>query len=136
MELFFTPNLDLKKIEVSFPVRVNCDPSLNLTLYMQYPEMCDSQEANYTIAFTERASGYSWESVSKQLMVCDGDTVEVDVTEVELFKLETGYNVTVTISTVVGNISSNTEFGRPPHNIHVKHCINTSHFRHMYTIWR
>ena len=44
-----------------------------------------------------------------------GDLVRVDLTEVQWLSLEEKYRVTVTISTVLGDISSTTEFGRP-HN--------------------
>ena len=41
--------------------------------------------------------------------------MRVDLTEVQWLSLEEKYSVTVTISTVLGDISSTTEFGRP-HN--------------------
>ena len=39
--------------------------------------------------------------------------MRIDITEVVWLKLEENYSVSVTISTVLGDVSSTTEFGRP-----------------------
>ena len=112
VEPFFTHNLTLRKIEMCFTVS-NC-AIISRCIYLLYsetqaPVLCDSQVANYTIVFTERASGDTWQAVSQPLREV-GETV----TEIEVgwFELDKSYNATVTISTALGNVSSSTEFGR------------------------
>jgi hypothetical protein len=95
VEHFFSANLNLNKIEISFVS----------------PALCQSQEANYTIIITQTASGEVWQVASCPLRERPGDLVRVDLTEVQWLSLEEKYSVTVTILTVLGNISSTTEFG-------------------------
>ena len=42
----------------------------------------------------------------------------VDLTELQWFKLETNYNVGVTFYSVLGDVRSSTEFGRPQNKVH------------------
>lgn len=49
---------------------------------------------------------------NRQSTTSQEDMVEIDVTELERFHLENSYNVTVTITTDLGNMSSSTIFGK------------------------
>ena len=112
VEPFFTHNLTLRKIEMCFTVS-NC-AIISRCIYLLYsetqaPVLCDSQVANYTIVFTERGSGDTWQAVSQPLREAGETVAEI---EVGWFELDKSYNATVTISTALGNVSSSTEFGR------------------------
>ena len=77
----------------------------------QAPQLCQSQVANYTIIFTDTTSSERWQLASQPLRGTAGDLVRMDLTDVQWFKLDKTYNVSVTISTVLGNVTSSTEFG-------------------------
>ena len=112
VEPFFTHNLTLRKIEMCFTVSNRA--IISRCIYLLYsetqaPVLCDSQVANYTIVFTERGSGDTWQAVSQPLREARETVAEI---EVGWFELDKSYNATVTISTALGNVSSSTEFGR------------------------
>ena len=118
VEPFFTHNLTLRKIEMCFTVSNRA--LISRCIYLLYsetqaPVLCDSQVANYTIVFTERASGDTWQAVSQPLREAGETVAEI---EVGWFELDKSYNATVTISTALGNVSSSTEFGRS----HINTC--------------
>ena len=119
MKHFFTANLDLNKIEVSFTVRgrYNLFPTEMSSSSSQAPQLCQSQEASYAITFTDTTTGERWQEDSQPLRETAGDLVRMDLTDDVLwFKLDKTYNVSVTISTELGNVTSSTEFGTPLKN--------------------
>jgi hypothetical protein len=92
VEVLFTAELNLQKIEVSF----------------MPPFLCPTQTASYTLTFTTHDSTTSWSTESKVLTATH--EMVVDVVEPERFQLEMNYTVTVTIATALGNVSSSAVF--------------------------
>ena len=88
--------------------------NMKLCLLPQTPLLCPNQWATYTFTFTDHENGDSWSTDSTVLNTKPGrlnETVDI-LTEVERFRPEKSYNVTVTIATDLGNITSSAIFGK------------------------
>lgn len=66
--------------------------------------------ASYTLVFTNHDNGESWSTESTALRT--PSEVVKDEIKPERFQLEKNYTVTVTIATVLGNVSSNAVFSK------------------------
>lgn len=87
-------------------------------LQIQSPQLCLHQTASYTLTFTSSTND-GWMTESRPLgTTCE--TVKEEI-EPEKFHLESSYTVTVTIETVLENVSSSAIFSRF-HDSHKYKC--------------
>ena len=66
------------------------------------------QVANYSLTFAENYNDVTWSTDSKKLETTSGQIKEI--IQPDKFEIETQYSVTVTITTTLGNVSSNASF--------------------------
>ena len=117
---------------------MECIFRLTYSCFLKPPQLCVNQMAHYVLTFNMTDEANTW-STSKTRIMATTHPVKVEIAP-ENLELERNYEVTVTIVTLLGNVSSSQKFSKYNELLSQSSGVNYSLYlttgRHMSLCWR